>query len=240
MSGLPALAKPRRIKASHRRRWRIASGQSVQRYYDPQIGRFLSVDPVTAYEKPMTNFNRYAYAFNNPYKFTDPDGRDGANFYTDPNLKMAQPNLTPKEAGFAIVAQAAVLLGPLAPEAVGAIRAFVAARNAASSSEGPTVAGVQVGKTPSETRAALEKAGYEGTPISNPSGTETGTLHNVPGMKMDVRVMNGGPKHEPRVVTNRQGTSQPVNPENGRNFGNIPKAEQNAKSHIPLKPDKVN
>ncbi len=46
-----------------------------QRYYDPQCGCFLSVDPVTAYEKPMTNFNRYAYANNNPYKFTDPDGR---------------------------------------------------------------------------------------------------------------------------------------------------------------------
>lgn len=48
-----------------------------QRYYDPQIGRFLSVDPVTAYEKPLTNFNRYSYAFNNPYRFSDPDGRDG-------------------------------------------------------------------------------------------------------------------------------------------------------------------
>lgn len=46
-----------------------------QRYYDPGIGRFLSVDPVTAYEKPLTNFNRYMYAINNPYKFTDPDGR---------------------------------------------------------------------------------------------------------------------------------------------------------------------
>ncbi|MDH5824653.1 RHS repeat-associated core domain-containing protein [Luteimonas sp. RD2P54] len=51
-----------------------------QRYYDPGIGRFLSVDPVTAYEKPMTNFNRYAYAFNSPYNFTDPDGRDGVTF----------------------------------------------------------------------------------------------------------------------------------------------------------------
>ena len=46
-----------------------------QRYYDPGIGRFLSVDPVTAHEKPGENFNRYWYANNNPYKFTDPDGR---------------------------------------------------------------------------------------------------------------------------------------------------------------------
>lgn len=47
-----------------------------QRYYDPLIGRFLSVDPVTAYDNgDMRHFNRYAYVFNNPYKFNDPDGR---------------------------------------------------------------------------------------------------------------------------------------------------------------------
>ena len=47
-----------------------------QRYYDPGIGAMLSVDPVTAYSKgDMRFFNRYSYAFNNPYKFTDPDGR---------------------------------------------------------------------------------------------------------------------------------------------------------------------
>ncbi|MGN7830405.1 RHS repeat domain-containing protein [Pseudoxanthomonas sp. 22568] len=46
-----------------------------QRYYDPQVGRFLSVDPVTAYASPGANFNRYWYANNSPYNFTDPDGR---------------------------------------------------------------------------------------------------------------------------------------------------------------------
>ncbi|MCI4569370.1 RHS repeat-associated core domain-containing protein [Lysobacter sp. CFH 32150] len=46
-----------------------------QRYYDPQIGRFLSVDPVTANGNTGGNFNRYWYANNNPYRFTDPDGR---------------------------------------------------------------------------------------------------------------------------------------------------------------------
>ena len=46
-----------------------------QRYYDPGIGRFLSVDPVTADTVTGWNFNRYNYAANNPYKFKDPDGR---------------------------------------------------------------------------------------------------------------------------------------------------------------------
>ncbi|WP_236621733.1 RHS repeat-associated core domain-containing protein, partial [Luteimonas huabeiensis] len=48
-----------------------------QRYYDPGIGLFLSVDPVTAYDQPLVTFNRYRYANSNPYKFTDPDGRFG-------------------------------------------------------------------------------------------------------------------------------------------------------------------
>ncbi|TNY28329.1 hypothetical protein BV505_10755 [Thermomonas haemolytica] len=46
-----------------------------QRYYDSQIGWFLSVDPVTADTVTGWNFNRYNYAANNPYKFKDPDGR---------------------------------------------------------------------------------------------------------------------------------------------------------------------
>ncbi len=75
MSGVQTLANPHRIKAAHRRRRKVASGQSVQRYYDPGIGRFLSVDPVTADGSTGSNFNRYWYANNNPYKFTDPDGR---------------------------------------------------------------------------------------------------------------------------------------------------------------------
>lgn len=45
-----------------------------QRYYDPMLGLFLSIDPVTAYSGNMRRFNRYVYAFNSPYKFTDPSG----------------------------------------------------------------------------------------------------------------------------------------------------------------------
>jgi len=49
-----------------------------QRYYDPIAGRFLSVDPVGPDPNTGANFNRYKYAANNPYKFTDPDGRQEA------------------------------------------------------------------------------------------------------------------------------------------------------------------
>ena len=49
-----------------------------QRYMDPELGVFLSVDPVSAYDQPVGQFNRYRYANGNPYKFTDPDGRNPA------------------------------------------------------------------------------------------------------------------------------------------------------------------
>jgi uncharacterized protein RhaS with RHS repeats len=41
----------------------------------PASGRFLSADPVSPDSNTGDNFNRYWYANNNPYKFTDPDGR---------------------------------------------------------------------------------------------------------------------------------------------------------------------
>jgi len=46
-----------------------------QRYYDPQLGVFMSPDPMAVDTTSAFNFNRYAYANNSPYKFTDPDGR---------------------------------------------------------------------------------------------------------------------------------------------------------------------
>nr|WP_252513597.1 RHS repeat-associated core domain-containing protein [Xanthomonas arboricola] len=56
-----------------------------QRYYDQDLGRFLSVDPVAADSVLAANFNRYWYANNNPYRFTDPDGRDGRLFWSAPD-----------------------------------------------------------------------------------------------------------------------------------------------------------
>jgi RHS repeat-associated protein len=75
VSAVLAALSPCRIKATHRRRRKIASGPIVQRYYDPQIGRMLSVDPEPTDPNSGANFNSYWYANNNPYKFTDPDGR---------------------------------------------------------------------------------------------------------------------------------------------------------------------
>jgi RHS repeat-associated protein len=71
-----------------------------QRYYDPLCGCFLSTDPVTALDGP---FNRYWYANNNPYRFTDPDGRESGAGYATGEYTMATPSTTWRDRGTAIV-----------------------------------------------------------------------------------------------------------------------------------------
>ena len=44
------------------------------RWYHPEMGRFMAIDPVGFVEESPGSFNRYAYVSNNPFKFVDPDG----------------------------------------------------------------------------------------------------------------------------------------------------------------------
>ena len=44
------------------------------RIYDPRLGRFLSPDPYVQAPYNSQNYNRYSYCWNNPLKYTDPDG----------------------------------------------------------------------------------------------------------------------------------------------------------------------
>lgn len=47
------------------------------RFYNPQTGRFLSIDPAADSANPPApqTWNRYAYALNSPLKYVDPDGK---------------------------------------------------------------------------------------------------------------------------------------------------------------------
>ncbi len=45
------------------------------RYYDPQLGRFVSPDSVAPDKGGPQTRNRYSYVLNNPLKYVDPSGR---------------------------------------------------------------------------------------------------------------------------------------------------------------------
>ncbi len=44
------------------------------RFYSPELGRFLSADPMGQNLAVPQAFNRYSYALNNPVRYTDPTG----------------------------------------------------------------------------------------------------------------------------------------------------------------------
>jgi len=222
------------------------------RYYDPAVGRFLSVDPIPLRAGDGFAFNRFAYADNNPNGLIDPDGRDPKvpwyqrawvavrSFLNSPAAlraeRAAAQGVIAAESSEGSPAEALVEADISISQAEMQAMQMEAKAQAVQSAQSPNVVGgVQVGNTPSQARQALEEAGHEGTPVTNPNGTETGTLHTISDKKMDVRVMDGGSDHGPRIVTNRTGNpKQLVDPETGKNFGNVPLQEQRQRAHIPL------
>nr|WP_294973636.1 RHS repeat-associated core domain-containing protein [uncultured Pseudomonas sp.] len=59
------------------------------RYYDPVIGRFLSVDPFGVDARKPKTLNRYIYAVGNPYAYIDPDGRQIVSVDAKDNGRIA-------------------------------------------------------------------------------------------------------------------------------------------------------
>jgi RHS repeat-associated protein len=49
------------------------------RYYDPTLARFISADTIVPNPRDPQDLNRYTYAGNNPFKYTDPTGHFSFN-----------------------------------------------------------------------------------------------------------------------------------------------------------------
>ncbi|KZW99037.1 hypothetical protein JL49_19595 [Pseudoalteromonas luteoviolacea] len=73
------------------------------RYYDPVIGRFYSNDPIGF--RDIHSFNRYAYANNNPYRYTDPDGKSSRPTLLRRPSKVARENNIVAEAITGVLAE---------------------------------------------------------------------------------------------------------------------------------------
>ena len=57
------------------------------RWYDPQLGRFISADTIVPYPRNPQNLNAYAYVLNNPLRYVDPSG----HVCHDPGMDAAFP-----------------------------------------------------------------------------------------------------------------------------------------------------
>ncbi|WP_016751237.1 RHS repeat-associated core domain-containing protein, partial [Leptospira kirschneri] len=86
--------------------------------------------------------------------------------------------------------------------------------------------------SPGKVKDSLSKAGFP-TKERDPNKKEGGTIFNIPEKKMDVRVMDGGKHHPPRVVTTKEGTNEWRNPNNGEKYpGNMKGNDQKERSHM--------
>lgn len=53
------------------------------RWYSPELGRMLAMDPVSFHEGNIQSFNFYAYGNNNPYRYDDPTGESPKEFLVE-------------------------------------------------------------------------------------------------------------------------------------------------------------
>ena len=59
------------------------------RFYDPEVGRFITPDSVVPNPSNPQSLNRYAYALNNPMRFVDPTG----HYYEDSGFDWSFPSI---------------------------------------------------------------------------------------------------------------------------------------------------
>jgi hypothetical protein len=88
-----------------------------QRYYDPEIMRFNSPDPVGPEEDFIKHFSRYNYALNNPVRYTDPDGRYGTNTVIQPSCNTTNTCVSPQQADKGVAKDAKQVVGVIAAAA---------------------------------------------------------------------------------------------------------------------------
>ena len=64
------------------------------RYYDPDVGRFITRDLIRGNRMNSQSFNRYSYCLNNPLKYIDPEGLIESQFSIDGGGTEEEPEVT--------------------------------------------------------------------------------------------------------------------------------------------------
>lgn len=215
-----------------------------QRYYDPQLGIFLSVDPVAPHSGPVGQFHRYRYASNNPYKFVDPDGRQSRENAEPPRTGMPVVDwiTTPSDQRGSMGQMIMQQLGFEISQPKSARDIALSVAVAMSAGAGP--GGIGRGAESLVSRASVANGGAgvsavaRGAPRpaqnflepTNPAQPPPKSLPNG----HSVRVM--GPTQQYTdgywVQTNQHG--QPINPSTGKPPSNVTRPESRAQTHVPL------
>lgn len=116
-------------------------------------GRFYSNDPVGF--RDVHSFNRYAYANNNPYKYTVPDGQAAESYLNRPGgVSVGQHRAVMSKAGsMAVSRHSGVMLSKVAVEIASVLN---------ESANSPDINPADVaGKTPDEIEGVAKEHGLE-------------------------------------------------------------------------------
>ena len=215
------------------------------RYYNPLVGRFLSIDPKEADPSDLHSLNRYAYANNNPYRYVDPDGRE-----PHPIVDALFPRGDPfRTLGEALGAEAAYAVGTVrgdaslkavalegmrenvtAGDAVSAVAAAFGGRGGRGA-KAPTQAPDFV-VSPNGTAYPVPKGAEGPVPVVNQAGKQTGVAFtNGSGGAVDkrvdtIRVMNptsprgASPGYPKGYIKYENSSGQGVDPLSGRTLPN--------------------
>lgn len=226
-----------------------------QRYYDPQLGLFLSIDPISPNDEPGSAFNRYRYAAGNPYRFVDPDGRQerAAERHADSvaSTPSAYDTFGPTALALtAAIVRATPVVGPAVASAMsGAIdsaqpRALPAPAPAAPSAPAPaaaptTPAGPSYVVSSNGTAFPVPSGASGPTPVINPGGRQTGVAFTggaggSNGQVATMRMMDptpargNSPGYPAGYIKYENAGKQGVDPYSGKTL-------PNSKSHFPVK-----
>jgi RHS repeat-associated protein len=163
------------------------------RYYNPNLGRFLSIDPALDTKKASTNpqmWNRYAYVSNNPMNRIDPDGRceqaPNSPPCSDLTIQVRAPNVSNWEHIQFIVEETSAELTPFGFVGIGTPEGLWQSYQARQNPEPPAVLGGTV---------ILGPIGSPTGPYVRPSGATTPQQRaSVQGKPCSVCGVNDGGK----------------------------------------------
>ncbi|MBI1178900.1 hypothetical protein GC207_15825 [bacterium] len=157
------------------------------RYYDADLGRFIQADTtIPDYFDPQS-WNRYAYANNNPIKYTDPSGHDG---FVAGSLFDSRYNLSNSEFRRGFQQGAADAFVKTAPLAVGGIAAVYTGGLALPVLEGWGLGGIGL------TATTAGVGGFYGDLAAQ--GTQAAMGQRAPG---DISVIEAGQAGATAAVT---------------------------------------